>query len=193
MRKAFDSVGLEMLEKALKRIKLPENTINFILSLYKKRRIKVITSFGLTNEFEAEDGLDQGEVISLLIWRIFYDPLLCMVNSTKDMGYQMTTNWPTDIAYNKTKRLVHQQAVLAYADDTTWIARSKDELQKIVNISNKFYEINDIEINSKKSELIVVNAKGKGKEKEILAIKVGKNQNQVLAKKDKDIVRYLEV
>ena len=166
MRKAFDSVGLKMLEKALKRIKLPESTISFILSLYKKRRIKVITNFSLTNEFEAEDGLDQGEVIPPLAWCIFYDPLLCAVNSTKDTGYKMITNWPTDLAHNKTKKLAHQQAVLAYADDTTWIARSKDELQKIVDISNEFYEINNIKINSKKSELVVVNTKKKGKEKD---------------------------
>ena len=108
-----------MLEKALKRIKLLESMISFILSLYKKRRIKVITSFGLTNEFEAEDGLNQGEVISPLAWRIFYDLLLCAVNSTKDTGYQIITNWLTDLARNKTKKLAHQQAVLAYTDDTT--------------------------------------------------------------------------
>ena len=129
----------------------------------------------MTTSYNVLIGIDQGEVISPLAWRIFYDPLLCAVNSTKDMGYQMITNWPTDLARNKTKKLAHQQAVLAYADDTTWIARSKDELQKIVDISNEFYEINDIEINSKKSELVVVNAKKKGKEKEPLAITVGKN------------------
>ena len=46
---------------------LPEVTTNFILSLYKKRKIKVVTSFSLTSEFEAEDSIDQGEVISLLV------------------------------------------------------------------------------------------------------------------------------
>ena len=108
-----------MLEKALKRIKLPENMTRLILSLYKKKRIKVITSFRLTNEFEAEDRLDQEEVILPLAWRIFYDLLLCAVNSTKDTGYQIITNWPTDLAHNKTKKVAHQQAVLAYADNIT--------------------------------------------------------------------------
>ena len=89
MRKAFNSVGLKILEKALKRIKLPESMISFILSLYKKRRIKVITSFGLTNKFKAEDGLDQGEVISPLIWRIFYDPLLTKIKKSARLGYEM--------------------------------------------------------------------------------------------------------
>ena len=60
------------------------------------------------------------------------------------------TNWPIDLVHNKTKVFEHLQAVLAYADDTTWITRSKVELQKIVDIANEFYEINDIEINSKK-------------------------------------------
>jgi len=58
MRKAFDSVSLKMLKKSLLRIKLPDTTINFILDLYEKRRIKVVTSYGLTEEFEAEDGID---------------------------------------------------------------------------------------------------------------------------------------
>ena len=91
MHKAFDSVSLKILKRALIRIKLSEITTNFILSLYEKRKIKVVTSFGLTSKFEAEDGINKGEVISSLVWRIFYDPLLCAVQKTKDMGYKMIT------------------------------------------------------------------------------------------------------
>ena len=106
----------------------------------------------------------------------------------------MTTKWPTNISYNLTKEISHQQAVLAYADDTTWIAKSKEELQRIINISNEFYELNDIEINSKKSELIVMNPDKKKVEKEDqLAVIVGKNQNKVYAKKESDLARYLKV
>ena len=88
----------------------------------------------------------------------------------------------------------HKQAVLAYADDTTWIAKSKDKLQKIVNIANEFYEINDIKINGKKSELVVLNNNKKGgKDKDILAIIVGKAQDRVVAKKDSEPARHLGV
>ena len=87
----------------------------------------------------------------------------------------MITKWPTNILYNLTKEISYQQAVLAYTDDTTWIAKSKKELQRIINISNEFYEINDIEINSKKSELIVMNAnKKKVRKEDQLAVIVGK-------------------
>ena len=64
MKKAFDSVSLKMMEKALERIKVPNLLIKFLLNLYNKRKIKVYTEYGLTKEFEAEDGLDQGEVVS---------------------------------------------------------------------------------------------------------------------------------
>jgi hypothetical protein len=74
MAKAFDSVGMIPLQKALERIRIPPSTINFIINIYKNCKIKIITAYGLTNAFTACNGIDQGEVISSLIWRIFYDP-----------------------------------------------------------------------------------------------------------------------
>ena len=67
MKKVFDSVSLVMLEKTLKRIKLPEIIRTFLLNLFNARRIKIITSYSLIQEFIAEDGLDQGEVVSPLL------------------------------------------------------------------------------------------------------------------------------
>ena len=62
IKKAFNSVSLMMMEKALKRIKISDLITKFLLNLYNKRKIKVITEYGLTKEFEAGDSLDQGEV-----------------------------------------------------------------------------------------------------------------------------------
>ena len=89
MKKAFDSVSLEMIKKALERIKVPDTIIKFLLNLYNKRKIRVITEYGLTREFEAEDELDQGEVVSPLMWQIFYDLLLYTVHKEEDLGYKM--------------------------------------------------------------------------------------------------------
>jgi Reverse transcriptase (RNA-dependent DNA polymerase) len=102
MKKAFDSVSLLMMEKALRRIKIPEIAIRFLLNLYNGRKIKVITEYGLTEEFVAGDGLDQGEVVSPLMWRIFYDPLLYSIYKEEDLGYKMELNWPQDLRLNKT-------------------------------------------------------------------------------------------
>lgn len=89
MAKAFDSVGLTPLKIALQRIKLPPNIIDFIIHIFKERKIKIITTYGLSNGFTAEDGIDQGEIISPLLWRIFYDPLLYRIQSDPKFGYTM--------------------------------------------------------------------------------------------------------
>ena len=67
MRKAFDSVSMTALELAMRRIQFLEMLIKFIKHLYKDREIRVITNRGTTRFFTAGDGIDQGEVISLLI------------------------------------------------------------------------------------------------------------------------------
>src|SRR5437868_15305182 len=105
MKKAFDSVSLKMLEKALERIKISECTKKFLLNLFNSRRIKVIMSFSLTQEFIAEDGLDQGEVVSPLLWHIFYDPLLCEIQKKRKQRYKMSIKWPTNLKYNRYQKI----------------------------------------------------------------------------------------
>ena len=58
MVKAFDSVGLVLLNKAMERIKIPEMMREFIIDLFNNRQIRVITKFGLSDSFTEEDGID---------------------------------------------------------------------------------------------------------------------------------------
>ena len=79
---------------------------------------------------------------------------------------------------------------LAYADDTTWIAKNQNELQRITNKAQEFYRLNDIEINPKKSELIVLNSK---LEKEQRRVTIGADRFEVKAKGKKELARFLGV
>src|SRR5215212_7699235 len=88
MAKAFDSVGLVPLRRSMERIKIPAATINYLIDLFDERQISVITAYGSTEFFTGQDGIDQGETISPLLWRIFYDPLLCAVQNS-NRGYVM--------------------------------------------------------------------------------------------------------
>ena len=67
-------------------------------------------------------------------------------------------------------------------------------MRKIINISNKFYNLNDIEINSKKSELLVLNQSKKDKENGCIPeIKLEKKKEAVQVKRGKEAIRYLGV
>ncbi|GBB93928.1 hypothetical protein RclHR1_22570001 [Rhizophagus clarus] len=69
--KAFDSVNLTMLKFALERIRLPATAITLILSLFMNRSNRVFTAHGETSSYRVHIGIDQGEVISPLLWVIY--------------------------------------------------------------------------------------------------------------------------
>src|SRR6266496_70843 len=77
--KVFDSISIHGLTKALDRLSVPNNIVRFILSLFTNRYINILTAYGTTDIITAGDRIDQGDSISPLLWRIFYDPLLSAV------------------------------------------------------------------------------------------------------------------
>jgi hypothetical protein len=158
MAKAFDSVGMIPLRRALERIKLPISATNFIINLFNKRKMRVITAYGLSDSFKAGDRINQGEVISPLIWRIFYDPLLTKIQNDTSLRYTMELKWPAPDPPNVTM-LKLRITCTAFADDTAWISHNKQQIEKITEILLLFYLLNDIRINGGKSELIIINKK----------------------------------
>jgi ribonuclease HI/endonuclease/exonuclease/phosphatase family metal-dependent hydrolase len=188
--KAFDTVNLEMLEKALQRIKIPTNITHLIIALFKDRQFRTITEFGLTDVITAGDGIDQGETISPLLWRIFYDPLLCKIQENNILGYKLECTWTPNVNTSNKRIIETRNAAIAYMDDTTWIARSKKNMQLILDDAREFYKANDSQINSLKSVLIVINGKGN---QERLEIKAGLNKEVVKKIDNREFARFLGV
>ncbi|RHZ80984.1 hypothetical protein Glove_130g82 [Diversispora epigaea] len=121
MSKAFDSVSIESLILALCRIRIPERFVSLIEKLLHNKENQVLTSHGNTLAYNVEDCIDQEDIISPLFWRIFYDPLVHQIAESK-LGYTMKEKWISNLHSQSKKRLSVQTSVVAYVDDTNWIA-----------------------------------------------------------------------
>lgn len=148
MSKAYDTVHLPLLNKALNRIHVPLQLRELLINIFSDRKNQVITSIGKTQQYEVLDGIDQGETLSPILWRIYYDPLIHRI-ATQIKGYQMTTQIP----YQPTT-LTHNTSVIAFMDDTAWVALNKQEMEAITKLATSFYKMANIRVNPEKSILI---------------------------------------
>ncbi|KAG9297407.1 hypothetical protein G9A89_009491 [Geosiphon pyriformis] len=64
MKKGYDSVGWKPMEAALKRIKINNRFTKLFGLMHNNRSNRIITKFGLSDEYHVQDGLDQGETSS---------------------------------------------------------------------------------------------------------------------------------
>src|SRR4051812_26053704 len=118
MAKAFNSVSLVPLNRTMERIKIPCNMRRFITNLFHQRQIRIITKYDISELFTSENGIDQGETISLLLWRIFYDPLLCRIQDDLTLGITTSLKWPTKSHHVFTHITKIRSVTSAYADNT---------------------------------------------------------------------------
>ncbi|KAG9291177.1 hypothetical protein G9A89_013049 [Geosiphon pyriformis] len=145
MRKAYNSVGWEHLEKSLVRIRMCSKFIRFFGSIHKSRTNRVMTDFSLTGGYH-------GEVFSLFLWRIFYDSLLCEVKRQESVcGYRLNSYFISKNGCAETQ--AGRSSFFAtgvFVDDTIWY---------IFNVASEFFRINDISINTIKTVAIPINSR----------------------------------
>ena len=155
MSEAYDHVNRQFLYKALQRIRISDTFINLLKNSLENRTNHVITALGNTDEYLMKNGIDQGEVISPLLWVIYYNPLFERINNDKNNAYKMEFNfkWLQD-------NYIFEEYIssIAYMDDTTFIAPSKEALKNNLFIADSFNSMTGIIVNSNKSELIVINS-----------------------------------
>ena len=104
------------------------------------------------------------------------------------LGYELEVSWQENLEEKREKMKKVRQAVVAFADDTTWIANSKEQLKEIIKIAEDFFKINDIQINLSKSRLITINAKSNIEECKVIV-----DKQEVYTTKEKEAVRFLEI
>jgi exonuclease III/ribonuclease HI len=165
IRRCFDSVSCrpgQTMERSLRRLKVHRDFISLCTHIAENKSNVVITAFGHTDSYHPKCGLDQGGVECPLLWLICYDVLLAAVMDS-GLGYVfMRRNSLVDqrrlpaLLQVADEEPVHVPAS-AFVDDTNWYAPSKVNIEGILSIALAFFAMNAIEINPKKSELIVLN------------------------------------
>ncbi|KAG0294737.1 hypothetical protein BGZ98_001648, partial [Dissophora globulifera] len=114
----------------------------------------VNTAYGPTEKYHPQCGLDQGGVEYPAFWMIAYEGLGYPIMRRAALAEHHRLP-PIQI---KTPDMPLLIAALAFMDDTTWAVPSQQNLQDIVNIAISFFEFNSIEVNPKKTELLVINS-----------------------------------
>ncbi|GET63948.1 RNA-directed DNA polymerase from mobile element jockey-like isoform X1 [Rhizophagus irregularis DAOM 181602=DAOM 197198] len=149
--KAFDSVDLSMLRFALQRLRLPQNAIQFLLSLFMSRSNRVITAHGPTPPYRVRIGIDQGEVISPLLWIIYLDPLLTVLKNEKKDPYRLVSPIASCTVLSDSCSLdVLEINNLVFMDDSTLISSSKEGMEHMLSITEEFYCLNNTSANHNK-------------------------------------------
>lgn len=99
-------------------------------------------------------GINQEEIISPLLWIIYYDPLLTKIRNT-NLSFKLEGSECLDLYENLYRSHSYIFSGCTYMDDTTFITNDKLNMEKILKIADFFYELNDIKINKQKSELLL--------------------------------------
>jgi exonuclease III/ribonuclease HI len=195
MSKAFDKININRLADSCKRIGMPQTSINFITNLHQDRKACIITAYGLTEPINLLSGIEQGETYSPLLWKIYYDPILFYINNKyQDSFLKIQSLSPIEQTF-QTNSLPTIIPPLAFMDDTVWHCKNSSSLQQLLNDVNKLYQLNNIQINPSKSDLLHIIPK-KSKTSNSLnqpQPQLKFNNISLLPRKPTDTIRYLGI
>jgi hypothetical protein len=120
LSKAYDRVNVSLLRLAIERLHIPYNIVNLLTDLFTDRLNNIIINNRTSSLYTVEQGIDQGEIISPLLWIIYYDPIFTRINQDKSLHVNISIDQIRNI-YNKNSDITHtfEIAVLGYLDDTT--------------------------------------------------------------------------
>lgn len=137
--KAYDKVEWVHLIKAMKNYNIPNAITNNIIKMLQGRKTKFITPVGLSDNIEITRGVPQGDIISPILFNIFFNILLDEI-SRSGIGYKLGGQDIPTIPF------------IAYADDLTLITENREDMTKMIQIVSKFCDNTGFDINLEKTK-----------------------------------------
>eukprot|EP00732_Lithocolla_globosa_P002453 Lithocolla_globosa_v1_NODE_1612_length_2444_cov_4.514417.p1 type:complete len:535 gc:universal NODE_1612_length_2444_cov_4.514417:2019-415(-) len=144
-QKAFDSVNHDGLWFKLLSMNVGGLMFKSIQSLYTGAVSAIRLNGMLTEWFPIENGVKQGCLLSPLLFSLYINDLISLLNDSK-----------RGIHIDNTERI----CCLFYADDIVLIAETADDLQELLNISHSWCQKWRMFINKKKTNVVHFRPKG---------------------------------
>ena len=145
IRKAFDCTNRELLfYKLLSEYGVGGNFLKILQSMYDNHEVYVRLSDGLLQPIQTTIGLKQGCGISPLLFNLFINKLPSIFDKTCD---------PVNLGG-------HDLSSLLWADDLVILSSTPEGLQNAINKTHLFYNDLGLEMNTKKTKVMVFNVRG---------------------------------
>ena len=147
IQQAYDSVQLTALIRSLTRIRLPASFIALIADSLTGLSSAILTSYGLTQSFPVKRSVRQGDPLAPLLFIILMDALHDGLDTNPFTGKQhgCTLTFPHNNIYLPS---------LGYADDSTVICNTLEDLKVQNEWVAFFMEFNHLRLNPKKCDLV---------------------------------------
>ena len=134
--KAFNCVDHSRLWNTLRNMGVPEHLIALIRSLYANKEAAVRTEYGDTEWFEVRKGVRRGCILSPYLFNMYSEYIVRKVGFQDNIGIKIGG------------RTINN---LRYAEDTTILAKEKEDMEKLLNKLKEDSEKAGLLLNLKKT------------------------------------------
>ena len=153
-QKAFDSVDHEYLLTCLRAYNFPEEYVQQVKTIYSNLKARVLVNGFLTECFDIERSVKQGDALSCALFILAIEPLLRQLQRNENIQ-PITLNPGDDSEVNVNN--------FGYADDITGLCKNKRGIQEIITTYEKFTKISGITLNVPKTEIVIIGDKERTK------------------------------
>ncbi|GBC07807.1 hypothetical protein RclHR1_00770020 [Rhizophagus clarus] len=164
LSKAYDRINISLLRLAMVRLRILQTIIGLLLQLFTDRTNRII--------LHNDNISDPYQVMQELAFTVELQQIKNIWNPAAD------------------QKVTYSTTVQSYLDDTTWVAPTLTHMKTLLEISNNFYELANIQINKDKYRLLTNNKLYVSKEIELT---LGSALTKVKINKKKEGVRILGV
>ena len=141
--KAFDSVWHKGLFKKLQNYGIYGKSLNLIIDLYAKTKCSIKSNTHITDFFSYKKGVRQGCPLSPLLFNLFINDLVDIINKNSMSNVNLNTS--------------NKMNILLYADDLVLMAESKEGLQSQIDTLQDYCQKWKLKINTNKTKTMVFN------------------------------------